>query len=227
MGVPTGDQQPKPGAFAESIGPESAILVYSPSIGGLPPTALVPALLDESTALADTSLTAVTYRRTADEWLDAWHRTVGEFPGQCTVVGVGDGERGSAAAAPGATDNAAGTGPAEPGPAAAPYAVRTVHPDDLTGLGIAVNESLTNVASGDRDAVVTFESVTALLQYVDTQRTFRFLHVLTSRIRAVDALGVFFIDPAAHDEQTVRTIDALFDAVVERDDDGEWTVRGN
>lgn len=224
MGVPAGDQQPRPGAFAQSIGPQNAVLVYSPSIGGLPANAVLPALLDESTDLAQTSLTAVTYRRSADEWLDDWRRTVGEFPGQCTVVGVGDDERGGAAAASaGATD---GTGPPQPG-TDAQYAVRTVYPDDLTGLGIAVNESLPNAAATDRDPVVTFESVTALLQYVDTQRTFRFLHVLTSRIRAAGALGVFFIDPAAHDEQTVRTIDALFDTIVERDDDGEWTVRGN
>ena len=106
--------------------------------------------------------------------------------------------------------------------------MRVVHPEDLTGLGIALSESLSPAGGGDADPtrfVLAYDSVTALLQYVDTERTFRFLHVLTSRVRAANALGVFFMDPAAHDDRTVRTVEALFDAVVEQDDDGEWVVR--
>jgi len=91
-------------------------------------------------------------------------------------------------------------------------------PGDLTGLGIRVGECLD--ARADRPTVVVFDSVTTMLQYADTRQVFQFLHVLTSRMRRAGAMSVFYMDPEAHDEQTVPTVRSLFDGVYERSEDG-------
>ncbi|MFB6205533.1 MAG: hypothetical protein ABEJ05_03260 [Haloglomus sp.] len=88
-------------------------------------------------------------------------------------------------------------------------------PGDLTGLGIRINECVD--AWADRPTVLSFDSVTTVLQYADTKQVFQFLHVLTSRLGRADVMGVFHMDPDAHDDQTVATIRSLFDGVY------EWT----
>lgn len=92
-------------------------------------------------------------------------------------------------------------------------------PGDLTGLGIRIGECLE--AWEHQPAVVTFDSVTTMLQYADTKRVFQFLHVLTSRLENAGVMSVFYMDPEAHDDQTVSTIRSLFQSVYERNDD-DW-----
>ncbi|TSD09606.1 hypothetical protein DP107_14610 [Haloglomus irregulare] len=91
-------------------------------------------------------------------------------------------------------------------------------PGDLTGLGIRVSECLK--AWEHRPTVVTFDSVTTMLQYADTRRVFQFLHVLTRQLDSAGAMSVFHMDPEAHDGQTVSTIRSLFQGVYERSEDG-------
>jgi len=83
-------------------------------------------------------------------------------------------------------------------------------PTDLTGVGIAVSEWLDSCAPDERP-VVCLDSLSAVLQYADTERTFRFLHTLNARFRAADARAFVSIDPSAHDESTVATLRTLFD----------------
>jgi hypothetical protein len=51
--------------------------------------------------------------------------------------------------------------------------------------------------------------------YADVKTVFRFLHILTGRISAADALGFGTLDADAHEDQTVNTIRQLFDGLVE------------
>jgi hypothetical protein len=92
-------------------------------------------------------------------------------------------------------------------------------PGDLTGLGIRIGECLE--AWGHQPAVVSFDSVTTMLQYADTKRVFQFLHVLTSRLKNAGVMSVFYMDPEAHDAQTVSTIRSLFQGIYERNGD-DW-----
>lgn len=95
-------------------------------------------------------------------------------------------------------------------------------PGDLTGIGIAVTQCLQSFDNSN--ASVCFDSLTVLLQYVDPEQAFRFLHVLS---RYTDTGGTRFhahLDPATQDERTLATLAPLFDAVV-RYDDGEWQIR--
>lgn len=93
-------------------------------------------------------------------------------------------------------------------------------PSDLPKLGIAI----TRMAEGLRTAggiVVCVHSVTALLQYAEPQRVFRFIHVLQNQL---DGVRHYHMDSDAHDRQTIATLRPLFDRVVEFDADGTVTV---
>ncbi len=80
-------------------------------------------------------------------------------------------------------------------------------------------------AKNQNQTVICFHSLTALIQYADLQRVFRFLHVLTARIDLIDAVAHFHMDPGAHDAQTRNTLVQLFDAVINIGEDGEQTIK--
>lgn len=96
-------------------------------------------------------------------------------------------------------------------------------PADLTGIGIGITE---NAQSAGGRVRLGFLSISMLLQYMDSERVFSFLHVLTNRVSQSGYLGVFTFDPSAHDRQTTDTIKSLFDAVVrlEETDAGETSA---
>lgn len=151
----------------------------------------------------------VSYTKSPDAQLRRWRNHTDSRPANLGVVTVEDSTR-SVAAANGS--DAMGPGQNRP--------VETVSsPNDLTGLGIRITEFLTQWED-DRQTVVCFDSLTALLQYVELETAYEFLHIITGRLAAVDAVAHFHMDPGAHDDQTVESIVSLMDAVVEIDDDG-------
>lgn len=99
-------------------------------------------------------------------------------------------------------------------------------PSDLPKLGITISRAVKEWDDAGVGTVVCFHSLTALLQYADRQRVFRFLHVLQDRLEAVDAVTHYHMDAAAHDRQTLATLRPLFDAVVEVGPGGDATVSG-
>ncbi|QPV62730.1 hypothetical protein I7X12_18700 [Halosimplex litoreum] len=122
---------------------------------------------------------------------------------------------------------AVAVGPTSAGCGRDDAAVRTVSdPTDLTGVGIAVGEWL-RARDTDEEPVVCLDSLSTLLQYADPERAFRFLHGLRTQVRSADATAFVSVDPGAHDEATLGTFRALFDAVVTGEsataetDDGE------
>lgn len=92
-------------------------------------------------------------------------------------------------------------------------------PSNLARIGLVVNDCLEDWADSSGQTVICFHSLTHLLEYVDLQTAFRFLHVLTGRISTADAQAHFHIDPTAHDEETIRTLSMLFDDVVRVEDE--------
>ena len=98
-------------------------------------------------------------------------------------------------------------------------------PADLTSLGVKVTAQLDNWndQTPERSIIACFHSITTLLQYVDLQQAFKFLNVLTGRFTDAGAIAHYHINPAAHDEQTIRKLTTLFDGTVEWEDK-EWTV---
>lgn len=92
---------------------------------------------------------------------------------------------------------------------------------DLTGLGIQIGKFL---SEWEGPVVVCFDSITSMLQYVDFETAYEFLHAITGQIKAADARAHFHIDPAAHDRKVVDGIKTLCDASITVDD-GDPTVR--
>lgn len=99
---------------------------------------------------------------------------------------------------------------------------RVASPSDLTEIGLTVGSVLDSWADADGPITVCFHSISALLQYAESRRVFRFLHLLTSRLSATQARSHFHFDPEMHDEQEAATVRAVFDGVVRRGDNGTW-----
>lgn len=98
-------------------------------------------------------------------------------------------------------------------------------PTNLTAIGLLIAHFLEECESRDNRPVVCFQSITELLQHVSLQKTYHFLTLVLSRLRLAGAAGYFYLDPAAHDEQTRLTLESLFDTVASRTTDGGWVVQ--
>jgi hypothetical protein len=154
---------------------------------------------------------AIDYRKSPDQWLDEWDRRMGARPKRCTIVSVDETTRSVSGGSPRTAHRG-------------PNTVACLEsPTDLTGLGITISEYLAD--EGSDHTVLTFDSLTVLLQYVDLQRAFRFLHVLANRVQTVGATAYYHMDPEAHDDQDVATLVSLFDAIAEFED-GSWSISG-
>lgn len=188
----------------DALGDAGNVLVLAPSIGASRSDACHTLLTADSPA--STNVLAVTFSNTPAEWIDEWNEQAGEAPARGGVVAIGRAESRLEAPA---------------------WAVKTVeNPGDLTGMGIELSDLLSGIATAadDEPVAACFDSVTSLLQYADLQRAFRFLHVVTGRIKSVGASGHFHVDPEAHSDQDLATLKGLFDGIVEVDADGDLTV---
>ena len=155
-----------------------------------------------------TELLAVTMTRSPSEWTDAYQKYVGPVPDELSIVAVGETTRSASA----------GTSPKGLLKRHRPTVTAIEEPGDLTGLAMRMDdrfEEWRQSAAEDTHRAVCFGSLTTLLQFVDLETAFRFLHVMTRQVAQVGAVAHFHIAPDAHDEQTLATIKSLFDFVVE------------
>lgn len=149
---------------------------------------------------AETDVLYVTFRG-PDQPLSTWRDRVDGWPAEMAVV-----------AADGSTRNLSGT---QMSTDSGGVHVHTVSdPNDLTGLGIAIQQTLETWQGDGNHVAVCVRSLTTLLQFAETRRAFRFFHVLLAQLRAIDARLHAHLDPTAVDDRTVATFRSLFDAVV-------------
>ena len=88
-------------------------------------------------------------------------------------------------------------------------------PAALTRIGVQFANLFERLRDDDPGQTrVVVDSVSTLLLYSETESVFRFLHVLAGQIDDAGALGAHVIEPSAHDEETERTLDGLFDGRV-------------
>ena len=103
-------------------------------------------------------------------------------------------------------------------------------PGDLTGVSIGTAKLLKRFAERDvSDVRHGLVSISTLVQYLDIETVFKFIHIYTSRIEDTDGLGVFTFEDASHDPKTVNTITSEFDCVIElreTEDGREVRVKG-
>lgn len=189
--------------WSEAVGDAATVLLLAPSfeqgVGDVCTDLLA------GPAPAETEVVAVTYTQRPTRWMADWLDRTGVAPAGGLIVCIDDGA----------------SGEAEPATVTAVDVAYLDNAANLTELGVQLSEAL--AGGEERPVRLCFDSLTVLLQYATTDQAFRFLHALTSRVRAAGAVAHFHLDPAAHDEQTLSTVQSLFDAVVAVED-GEWTV---
>jgi len=185
----------------DSLGPKVAsVLLCSPSLAAGADDACTDLLEDA----ASPNVLWIACGSRLDQLIDRWQRNTDAAPANAAAIVVS--ESGSA-----------------PAPDDLPFAPRVSsvsNPSDLTGLGIEISEVLQEWAGEPEAARVCFDSLTTLLQYVDLETAYEFVHVVAGRAYAADARVHFHLDAAAHDDRTVASLATLFDAVAELDDDG-------
>jgi KaiC/GvpD/RAD55 family RecA-like ATPase len=96
-------------------------------------------------------------------------------------------------------------------------------PGEITGIGIGITKSLETLhEQGAETGRFALTSLSTILTYTDQKVVFKLCHVLSSRLDSAGYLGVFTVDSAAHDDQTLQVVKQAFDGMVEiRDgDDG-------
>ena len=178
-------------SIADDLDGAASILVKAPSMNG--GRDLCTTLLTDG--VASPSVLFVTYTRGAGDCVDQ----LGEAAADARYVGVIT--VGDAAASVDRED----------------VETRTVStPSDLTGLGIEIADF---VDAWPAPVTVCFDSLTAMLQYVDFETAYEFLHTLTGQFDAADARAHFHVDPGAHDAQTVAALTSLVDAAVALEDE--------
>jgi len=68
-------------------------------------------------------------------------------------------------------------------------------------------------------------SVSTLLMYAQLDVTYRFLHVITNRVKKLEGIGIYTLNSESFDERTVSTIKQLMNTVIEvRVEDGGGAV---
>ena len=84
---------------------------------------------------------------------------------------------------------------------------RVSSPIDLTGISVGISRFLEEyIKSGKDSVVIVFDSLSNLLMYSNLQAVFRFLHVLTTRIRVCGAKAFYIVEEGMHDDRTVITL---------------------
>jgi len=99
---------------------------------------------------------------------------------------------------------------------------RVGSPSDLTGISIAMAKLRRALVSSDVGSVrYGLHNLSTLVNYLDPETVFKFLHIFTGRIASTEELGVFTLDEGAHDQRTITTIASEFDGMVELRDGEE------
>ncbi len=96
-------------------------------------------------------------------------------------------------------------------------------PEDLTGIGVKISQFLEDFFMKKKIQKIQLHinSLSTLLMYSNIQTVFRFLHVLTGRIKKANALGIYVIESEMHDKQIITAIKLLCDGMIEIKSDND------
>lgn len=139
----------------------------------------------------------LSYERSPEELLKQWNSRVGTEPAEFGIITVGKHSSSQR------TEN--------------PHSEKVVsiaNPECLGRLQTAVYLFLDQWSVNDHQAMFCFDSITAMLRYVDRTTAFRFFHSLTDSLRRLDVTAHFHMNPEVHDEETIAIFRPLFDTVV-------------
>lgn len=199
----------------ELAGAHNVLLLASP-MGSSDSDACSSLVSGDSPAGVD--VLSVTFNQTPDARIEQWRTADGPTdPANLGFIVVGERVRSATDARP------SSEGPDLDG--LGPTIASVSSPGDLTGIGIELGNFFEEWADDGNELRLCFHTLTTLLQYADLRSVYRFVHALTGRVRSARGVAHYHLDPAAHDERTVNTLLALFDAVAEHGPEGDWVVR--
>jgi KaiC/GvpD/RAD55 family RecA-like ATPase len=90
-------------------------------------------------------------------------------------------------------------------------------PADLTGIGVRISQFIREFYREKKMLKIQLhiDSISTLLMYTNIEMVFRFLHVLTARIKANGGLGIYTLDSQMHDKRDISILKHLFDYMIE------------
>jgi KaiC/GvpD/RAD55 family RecA-like ATPase len=88
-------------------------------------------------------------------------------------------------------------------------------PSNLTDLGIAITEVLNRRSAGK--ACLLFDSISTMLIYIPSINISKFIHFITSKLRLVDATGVFLAVEKGLDPLLLTQLTTYVDIVIDMD----------
>lgn len=111
------------------------------------------------------------------------------------------------------------TAPVQSGSASAPGSETTVDHADPGELGLAISEAIggfeaTSGGLSPAELRLCFDSLAPLLSEHDPETMFRFLHLLTHRVRSVEGMAHYHLT-TDRGNRTIALLEPLFDAVIE------------
>ncbi|KYH27795.1 hypothetical protein HAPAU_04660 [Halalkalicoccus paucihalophilus] len=114
-----------------------------------------------------------------------------------------------------AASRSAAVAPSQPSISASERRVK----GDLGSLGVAISEAIaefeaTSSGLSPAELRLCFDSLTPLVSEYDSEPVFRFLHLLTHRVRSVDGMAHYHLT-TERSNRTVGLLEPLFDAVIE------------
>lgn len=86
-------------------------------------------------------------------------------------------------------------------------------PADLQAIGTSISRFCQHWDDAGFTIAVCFDSLTAVLEAVEPETAFHFVHVLGKRLAAVGATAHFHVDPDAHDEAVLGPFEDALDEV--------------
>lgn len=86
-------------------------------------------------------------------------------------------------------------------------------PANLYSLGQSIFPTLTEWESTEYSTVLWFKSLTVLLEELPLEVVFRFILLVTTRVHQLDGIGIYTVNSAITDTETLLTIKSLFDTV--------------
>ncbi len=200
------------GRVPDAIKTSSSVLVLGPIRGKKSDSVCVDLLT--LYPMDSTNVLLVTVTQSADDRISVWNQYADESPPNMLVLSLKKEATRTGTSSVISTQS----GPGD-------ITIETLSdPSDLTQLGIALSKHHSELASTADRTVMCIHSLTALLQYVEPQRMFRFLHILQGKLESHETFVHFHMDEDAHDQQTLRIFESLFDTVVRVTDDGELEV---
>ncbi|AXV38397.1 MAG: hypothetical protein CIT01_09375 [Methanobacterium sp. BRmetb2] len=100
-------------------------------------------------------------------------------------------------------------------------------PVDLTMMMVATNEFMDLYTNNRniRKIRIVLDSISTLLMYSSLRTIFKFLHVLTTRVKTVGAVCLVLMEEGAHDEIEIKTIQQLMHGLISLNG-GDLTIKG-